>query len=149
MGLVANISRLADNWNKVDLVAIGSEVASEHEKEIADYNRKQLFEEGVDSEGNKLKPYKRAKYARAKHAMNPLPGLGNPDDYLTGKFQKSILAIVKDKALVFESSDAKAPFLFKRDGVKILGLAKDSKVLVWNNVLIAPTAQRINKIMKS
>lgn len=149
MGIIANFTRLSDNFNKVDLTTLTSEVAAQNEPELAALNRKQLYEKGEDSEGNKLKKYRRAKYARVKHEMNPLPGLGNPDFYVTGAFQKSIFANVQNRSIVFDAKDRKSIFLVQRDGDKIYGLSSESKIEAWNTIIRPPLVQKINLTIHS
>jgi hypothetical protein len=90
-------------------------------KEIyADYNREQLFY-GYNKDGERLRKYRTLKYARMKSGLNPLPGLRNPDLFLSGKFHKGIKMTVIGDSLRVRSSDKKNNFLMARYK-KIFGL---------------------------
>ena len=53
-------------------------------------NRKQMYA-GIRTDGEKIKPdYHNSNYAKYKQAKNPIPGLGTPDLFLTGKFYKTL-----------------------------------------------------------
>ncbi len=145
MGILSNFKKLHDNWAGFDLIEETIHVAENNEKVIADFNRVQLYEKGETVDGKKLKKYRNAKYARVKNSMNPLPGLGNPDFYVTGEFQKSIFADVRGKSIILDAADPKVEFLVERDGEGIFGLQDESKVQVWNRVLRPPLIQRLNK----
>lgn len=138
MGIIANFEKLRDAWKNFDIVQEVSDIAAVHEKEIADLNRQQLYEKGEDSTGRKLKKYKRPRYARVKHEMNPKPGYGNPDFFLTGEFQKSIFADVRDRSIIMDAADPKVEFLVNRDGEVIFGLQDESRNTAWANILRPP-----------
>lgn len=73
----------------------------------AEYVRKNLDQlyEGMGSDGQKIVPqYRRQKYARAKNEMNPTPGFGTPDLFLTGEFYRQTEAKIEGGDLVEESS---------------------------------------------
>lgn len=88
---------------------------------ISQLNREQL-EEGFDSNGERLRKYRNPIYARKKAAMNPKPGLGNPDLKLTGRFYRGIRADVEDGQIHVYSTDSKDPDLVEKYGSDIYGL---------------------------
>lgn len=149
MGFVGNFQRLKNAWASVDLVKEVSAIAADNEKAIADYNREQLFKQGEDSDGRKLRKYRRPRYARVKHEMNPLPGLGNPDLFVTGDFHRSIFTDVRGPRIIFDAKDWKVEKLAGQYGESIFGLHDDSRRRVWVEVLRPPLLPRINTITGS
>lgn len=91
---------------------------------ISQLNREQL-EEGFDSNGERLNKYRNPIYARKKAAMNPKPGLGNPDLKLTGSFYRGIRADVEDGQIHVYSTDSKDPELVEKYGSDIYGLGTE------------------------
>jgi hypothetical protein len=87
---------------------------AESAEAIEEKNRQQLFE-GYDKNGERLRPYRSAKYARVKHEMNPLPGYGNPDFKVTGDFYRGIQVRVDGQVIVTELRDKKSDELLARD----------------------------------
>lgn len=90
--------------------------------ELADQNKKQLFE-GYDKTGEKIKrKYRSNKYARVKNEMNPLPGLGTPDLKVTGSFYRGIRVDYSGGTLRTKSTDEKGDDLeAKYDNIYGLG----------------------------
>lgn len=115
-------------------------------KEMPTLNREQLYQFGQASTGNKLKPYKRIRYARAKHHMNPSPGFGNPDFYVTGAFQKAIKVEELGGILRITSTDFKTPFLLKRDP-DTFGLT-DENMIRYRKQLFPRIMRNINRQVK-
>ncbi|MFZ4754274.1 MAG: hypothetical protein ACOYLG_13095, partial [Chitinophagaceae bacterium] len=62
-------------------------------RELADQNRAQL-KKGQTAKGTKFKPYASDNYASVKNRMNPIPGYGNPDLFVEGKFAAGIKLVV-------------------------------------------------------
>lgn len=98
----------------------------EKKEDYLDENRKQLYE-GFDREGNRLRKYRSAKYARVKNQMNPRPGLGNPDFYVTGAFYRNRTVTVQGGELITNLNDPKSEDLLKRDP-DIIGLGGPYKI---------------------
>jgi hypothetical protein len=146
MGIIANFQAIEERWKSINLQDQVAEIASDNENAIAEYNRKQLYEQGEKADGSKLKKYRNPKYARVKHELNPKPGLGNPDFKVTGEFLKSIFADVRGHSLILDAADYKVEFLINRDGEDIFGLQDENKLLVWSKVLRAPLLYRISAI---
>lgn len=82
---------------------------------LADMNRDQLLL-GYTSNLTRLPRYASYSYAKLKNAMNPAPGIGNPDYYLTGAFQSRIRAERFGEEIEVASYDEKAPYLEARTG---------------------------------
>lgn len=95
--------------------------------EAKNLNREQLFLRGEKADGTRLKDYKSDKYARRKYAMNPAPGFGVPDAYLTGELQRELFIDVRSDTVVFDSTSPHAAFMIERDGPAVFGLTDDSK----------------------
>lgn len=102
--------------------------AADKEPQLAaDLNRQQLFQKGLKANGERLKPYRSDYYARRKNRMNPAPGFGNPDAYLTGSLHRGLFVQVKGLSVVFDSTAGTAAFMLKRDGPAIFGHTQESK----------------------
>ena len=95
---------ILDSLEEMDVEAIIKESVQEVSEEYVKRNLDQLYE-GLDSEGQKITPkYRRNKYARVKNEMNPLPGLGTPDLFVTGAFYEGTEVRLEGEDLVEESS---------------------------------------------
>jgi len=131
---MATVAEMLRRMEAINLTAETEDAIQQNQVAIADLNREQLFKEGIDSTGKKLSKYKNEKYALKKNLMNPLPGLGNPDFYVTGAFQKSIYVSAHDNQVVFDADNSfdgdfgKAAALVERDGPAIFGLTPAHKV---------------------
>jgi hypothetical protein len=86
--------------------------------------------EGKTSEGKKIKPkYKNKPYALKKKKLNPKPGMGTPDLYLSGDFHGSFF--LKNKSGNFEyGAKAKHSKYIIPKYPKIFGLEPKNKK-VW------------------
>lgn len=104
---------------------------------MVDFNRKQLME-GKNTLNIKILPrYKRKSYAKKKQARNSRPGLGVPDLFDTGSFQKEIDVKVSNKEYEFFSKDEKAPLLVDKYAL-ILGMtAKNTETYSRDTLLPA------------
>ena len=78
-------------------------------------NKKQLYA-GFDKSGEKIKrKYRNNKYARVKFGMNPAPGLGTPDLFVTGAFFAGIdVEREGNDILRFGSTDEKGESLERK-----------------------------------
>lgn len=118
-----------------------SETADEYLKE----NQKQLFE-GFDREGQHLRRYRSAKYARVKNQMNPLPGLGNPDFYVTGDFYRGQHVRATAQGITTDLTDPKSAELLRRDP-NIIGLGGAYR-MEYIGVLHPALVRRIRQNLK-
>jgi hypothetical protein len=89
-------------------------------------NQKQLYA-GFDGKGHHLNRYRNNKYARVKNEMNPLPGLGNPDFYVTGNFYAGWRVETNGEVIKTNLGDTQvAEKLIQRDP-EIVGLSGEFK----------------------
>lgn len=84
-----------------------------------DQLRKQLTA-GLDKKGARLRPYRNRAYARKKFAMNPLPGLGNPDLKKSGAYHRGLNAESSGNIITIRASNK--AFLIKKYPGAIAGL---------------------------
>lgn len=82
---------------------------------------------GKNADGKIIGKYKSDKYAAKKHAMNPLPGEGNVDLILTGKFSSEIFAQSDGGVMEIASNDSKSSDLESKYGETIFGLSSKFK----------------------
>jgi len=96
---------------------------------VKDYEQLQKLQmlQGEDSKGNKIGKYRSPKYAAAKHAMNPLAGLGNMDFKLTGDFYKGFFTKLSATSIMASSSDKKLERLLKINK-DVFGLGPVNKI---------------------
>lgn len=114
-------------WEALNLPEITGEAIEQTRDEAIRLQQAQLFLKGEKSDGTKLKPYKSDAYSRKKHAMNPNPGLGQPDFKLTGELYREMFIDVQGDRVVFDSASSHAMRMIERDGDKIFGLQPASK----------------------
>lgn len=115
------VRALYEKISALNIEQAAIESVTETKENLSDENRKQLIA-GFNRRGERLRPYRSAKYARVKNQMNPLPGLGNPDFKVTGQFQRGIKTEVNGTSIVTASTDGKAMKLEIRDGPDIYGV---------------------------
>lgn len=78
--------------------------------------RKQLYA-GYNGDGELIgetRPYQNVVYAEVKHRMNPEPGEGNPDLYVTGQFYGGVKVEYEGNNIMSTSTDEKAPELMEK-----------------------------------
>lgn len=93
---------------------------------------------GEDKTGHQIAPkYKSEGYAIAKEELNPVPGLGTPDLFVTGDFYNGIQEVVNATGYSFtiESNDEKAPKLELKYGEDIYGLNEENQGYYATEVL--------------
>lgn len=118
---------MAQRFRALNPTQVLATAADKEVTKAADLNREQLFQQGTKADGTKLDPYKSDKYARRKNRMNPAPGFGNPDAYLTGDLHRQLRVEIRGDKAVFDSLSPHTPFMVKRDGPAIFGHTDDSK----------------------
>lgn len=96
--------------------------------------RAQLYE-GTRGDGQKIGEYNNAGNADFKHDLNPLPGLGNVDLFITGAYYSRFQLEVGSSTYAFTNSDSKAGKLEAKYGSEINRLAPDTRVRVWKEVM--------------
>lgn len=134
------ISKLADNFQKLDTASVIHASLVETKDDFEKANKQQL-RSGKTNTGEKIKPkYRSNKYARVKAEMNPLPGAGVPDLFLTGEFYRQIDAEVGKDVIDVISKDEKGPELEEKYS-NIFGLGTNFKVQYLDDSL-RPALQR-------
>lgn len=106
---------------------------------IIELNQRQLYNDSEDSNNEALRLYGSLSYALEKNKLNPLPGFGRPDLYLTGAFFKGFNVRVTNTSFFINSSDGKTSNLVKKYTEDIFGLTPDSKkeyakTIVWEGI---------------
>lgn len=100
------MSTLAEIWDSLeslDLREVVADAIEEQKQQYVKMNLEQLYQ-GLNPDGGKIEPkYRSRKYASAKADMNPAPGEGTPDFYLTGSLYEQTEAEVQGDELVIGS----------------------------------------------
>ena len=135
------------------IIPIVGACLEETKEPIIGLNTSQLYDEGVDKNGNKLQPYRSRgenyeSYAAMKHRMNPKPGFGNPDLFLTGEFQHSMNLRVEGEVFEIDSTDTKTNKLREKYGDQIFGLTDESKQEAWC-IVRPPLVEKIAEILQT
>lgn len=118
------LGTMLEDLELLDLIGITETAISRTTDQMAQRNRDQLYQ-GFTSTGQRLRKYASPNYATVKQAMNPVPGYGNPDFFVTGQFYARLQAEVFGDIVGMHSSDSKAPYLEDRDGAdNIYGLGE-------------------------
>jgi len=79
--------------------------------------------------------------------MNPVPGLGNPDFFLTGAFQRAISVQVQGGTIRTLMNDSKSDDLLKRDP-DIIGLGGEFKKELIDTKLRPAFLAEVKKSLK-
>lgn len=115
---------LLDRLDKVNIKSTIVMCLEQSQYEIIAFNRGQLHA-GQDNTGGLIdRKYKRKQYALFKEELNPVPGYGTPDLYVSGNFYNGIGVVVNSSQWNFtiSSSDSKAPKLELKYSTDIYGL---------------------------
>lgn len=87
MATIKGLLRRVKNFDTDKAIDNSFEVTT---TDFAVLNKQQMYA-GFDKSGEKFtKKYAAGSYAKKKNKMNPLPGYGTPDLFLSGEFQKQI-----------------------------------------------------------
>ena len=133
----------------IDLQAIGVAIIVDSKPELLQLNKDQLMNEGVDKNKRKLKSYSSNSYAVRKNRMNPFPGLGTPDLYLTGSFQDGFTLRINSKSTFdIYSTNSKNNDLTKKYGKDIFGLTEDSKTEYQREIMQPELVKNVRKAMR-
>ena len=130
-----------------NIIPITGECIEEVKEPVIGLNTSQLYDEGVDADGNHLTKYRNPTYAHIKNSMNPGPGFGRPDLYLTGEFQQNMNLRVEGDVFEIDSSDVKSAELKDKYGEKIFGLTQESKQEAWP-IVRQPLVEKVAEIMQ-
>ncbi len=129
-----SVSELLERFKKLDTNRIITASFNDTHKSFEDTQREQL-RHGRTSTGELISPrYKRQKYAIAKNAINPLPGLGVPDLKFHGDFYREINMEADANVLDIISKDEKGPML-ENKYKNIFGLNQDYRKNYINSSL--------------
>lgn len=90
-------------------------------------NRYQLYNQSVDKNETPLRLYGSLSYALDKNKMNPAPGFGRPDLYLTGAFQRAMYVTINGQSIKVFSRDKKTRGLIEKYSEEIFGMTPTSK----------------------
>jgi hypothetical protein len=105
------ISELLQKFKTLDTDKAINDGFTDTLPDFEDANRKQM-KAGKTMDGSPISPrYRNNSYARLKQAMNPLPGLGTPDLFLTGEFSRQLDAEISGNTIDIISKDDKSPEL--------------------------------------
>lgn len=142
------IPELQRRWKTIDIRKAAASIISDNKQQIADLNREQLMD-GVNKQGKKLKKYQSKSYAARKNRMNPTPGLGNPDLYLTGRFHEAMNVKINSKvSYEIFSSDSKTSDLTKKYGKDIFGLTDESRDKASTEIINPGLILHIKEVVK-
>jgi hypothetical protein len=103
------------------------DIAASHGQDLAQLNRDQLTK-GFDRNGKRLRQYRSFQYAQDKYEMNSLPGFGNPDLKVTGRFHAGIRTRKAGKLIEFYGTDSKTEELEEQYTEAIIGLNEQSLI---------------------
>ena len=131
-GLRKTMKRIQDDF----VLEVVKSIVEENSNEIIELNtEKQLFDQGIGSDGRRLEPPYSNPYKKLKKK------LGQPTNRVTlrleGDFYKSFEVIIGKEQFRINATDFKTKFLLKRYGQKIFGLT-GSNVTEFNQMVIRP-----------
>jgi len=112
---------------ELDLKGVVMEALEDQKEDYVKKNLEQLYQ-GLNPEGEKISPeYVPGPYRRKKNRMNPAPGEGTPDFFLTGAMYDETEAEVDGDELVIESRVEYAKYNEERWGdAEIWGLTSSN-----------------------
>lgn len=120
------ISTLLNNFRTLNTDTIIRESLEETKPDFIKSNKDQL-KGGITNDDKRIAPRYRSKgYADYKEGLNPLPGNGIPDLFVTGAFYEGIDETVETDSLKIFSTDEKGPQLEEKYK-NIFGLGKNFK----------------------
>ena len=128
------IKKIISGIKSLDIKQMLYEVLDQTDTILTDLNKEQLYS-GFDSEGQRLSEYKQKEYSLFKNELNPAPGLGNPDLYVTGAFYDSFKIRIESNKVLFLADDSKALELISKYGNAILGLSENNLGIYLKNYL--------------
>ncbi|MHB9057111.1 MAG: hypothetical protein ACYC2P_13355 [Paludibacteraceae bacterium] len=118
---------MLEGVRSIDLPAEVPVIIQATSDKAIELNRQQLYDRSEDKNSMALSLYKWQSYATFKNQMNPKPGLGRPDLFLTGSFQEKMFMEVEKETFNISSKDGKTFDLVKQYGDDIFGLSIKSK----------------------
>jgi hypothetical protein len=146
---MGKLLKLLNGFKKLNVDKVSEQSLNDIKDDISEAQRQQLLH-GVSSSGGTLRKYKSSAYAKKKHGMNPLPGVGNPDLKLTGAFHRSITTTVNSGKMIIKASDDKALMLEASYGKDVIfGLYREEKAAIIHQKLKKAFIKNIRKNLKS
>ena len=119
--IISNLYSIQEN---IDVII--HDTLQETQEYLTDDIRSQLIK-GVDATGHKFSPkYKNAKYAEKKFAMNPEPGLFNPDLKLSGNLHAGLFELLYEENILISSHVDYAGILEEKYGIEIFEPTKQN-----------------------
>lgn len=123
------MSTILDMIKRVQAFDVEAVTVASMEEVAPDITKRQReqMKQGLNAEGERIGRYRNPDYARMKHAMNAVPGLGNVDLKLTGEFSREIYTEIRGDQVIIDSTNEKTNDLAKKYGEVIFGLNSDTK----------------------
>ena len=128
---------------KEDIPNMVEKIVLSNSQKVIELNRSvQLYQKGVDSYGNKLKPY-RPNTIILKKERNQISKHTTLKD--TGMFYNGFKVIMNANYLYITSSDEKTDMLMEKYGKNILGLTKDNEITLYDEIITPELCEFLNK----
>ncbi len=141
--------QLFEHLQNFDPVAAAAQYVDAQPQALLDALQQQLRTTGEDAQGHKLKPYKDKKYAAMKHGMNPKPGMGVPDLYLSGRLYKNMQVQDKGNGYEIVSTVPYFPAVLKAQGIAALQLQADTKQVFRRKALFPALRKMLNALLRN
>lgn len=129
---------------KTDVAFEAAEALHDSRQTVIQLQQEQL-KHGKRANGEMIGKYRSKAYAALKHAMNPLPGLGNMDWKLTGALHKDLFIDVREDIYIIDSADSKTGSLIERFGDPF-GLNDDSTTTLIDSELDDVFMERMHNV---
>jgi hypothetical protein len=114
---VATIFEVANAVNRIDLIALAKQVVAANPEPLLEENRYQLYT-GLRPDGGEITPrYRYYWYAEWKHRINPVPGFGIPDLFITGALHDTLKLSTETFMPYFDSVMATYPQIAQYEGI--------------------------------
>lgn len=124
---MTTIKQMLERVESIQLREAVPVIIEDTKDEILRLNKLQLYNRGEDRNAQPLRLYGSLSYALEKNKMNPRPGFGRPDLFVTGQFYRGFNVKVSKNAFNVSSTDSKTPELVKKYSEDIFGLTPQSK----------------------
>lgn len=135
------ISKLQKAHDEIPNVV--KKITLSNSQKIIELNRSlQLFQKGIDSEGNPLKPYSpnTVVFKRQKNQIFKHTTLKD-----TGMFYNGFRVIVENNILYITSTDEKTDELMDKYGKNIFGLTRDNRITLFDEIIRPDLCDYLNK----
>jgi hypothetical protein len=114
---MATIFEVANAVNRINLIELAKQVVMANAEPILEENRYQLYV-GLRPDGSELTPrYYYRWYAEWKHRLNPAPGFGVPDLFITGALHETLTLSPDTFMPYFDSELAGYPQIAQYQGI--------------------------------